>query len=509
MRSLVVLAVLAVVPSAAASVSFGFPAALQADLAWQDAQGLLVVAGNDTLAVTVSAGATVVNEIMDRRSWVVEQHNWGTIRGPLPTPWEEHDTVRLRDDVRFISQPGAMVFLTGTVDGFAANVDGHLTARGLGNCVGLELYKHEDPYRYPPGSCPGGSGADAVGSLTGAVNASGKHAQLVMLGFSHQDCIRCLHGGSTEVTHAEGLQPDDRVTVTKYRFARLSGHDLAVSITGNARAIAVEGSPWNLSAEGHIRLPLAHGPVCPDACFDAGGRSIMIQGAMRFVNLSTSGDRPSSLQADMAGTWLSVRTDETEAWATASDTVVATATLVGLALLVKFAGFVLRVMGRDPLRHPKRASVAEYIREHPGATFRELLRGTGIASGTVRHHVAVLRQHGVIEEYRHLETLRYFERGSSESARWKDIVHLREPELARLHEWLTGVGPSFQKDILAASAAWGWSRSTTQHRLKRLVAGGLISVTDQGRLRRYTVLRGDPSTQPEPPEVESVRAVPV
>jgi hypothetical protein len=36
--------------------------------------------------------------------------------------------------------------------------------------------------------------------------------------------------------------------------------------------------------------------------------------------------------------------------------------------------------------------------------------------------------------------------------------------------------------------AEGWSRSTTQHRLSRLVDGGVASIRLQGRLKMYSIV---------------------
>ena len=146
---------------------------------------------------------------------------------------------------------------------------------------------------------------------------------------------------------------------------------------------------------------------------------------------------------------------------------------------------------RDPPRNPRRRRLLEAIRLRPGATFRELVRETGLAAGTARHHLTMLRRSGRIEEHRHHSTLRYFEAGRFDD--WEAVVLLREPDLAMLHAWVREHPGSIQRDVLVAARSWGWSRSTTQHRLQRLVAGGLLEVVPAGRRKAYRAARREAS----------------
>jgi predicted transcriptional regulator len=139
----------------------------------------------------------------------------------------------------------------------------------------------------------------------------------------------------------------------------------------------------------------------------------------------------------------------------------------------------------DALEHPKRQKVYGYILVHPGATFREVVRETGYATGTTRHHLTILKRSNAIMEQKYLQTLRYFENHGRYTETWDTIALLREEPLALLHQWVMGNPMNNQKAILAAMAEVGWSRSTAQHRLSRLVDGGLVSMRPQGRMNMY------------------------
>ncbi len=141
-------------------------------------------------------------------------------------------------------------------------------------------------------------------------------------------------------------------------------------------------------------------------------------------------------------------------------------------------------MQMDPL--PRRR-ILDYVRGNPGATFREVLRNTGLSDGAGRHHVNVLVREARVLERTHRSTLRYFENAAPFRDHWRAVVLLREPELMAMHGWIATNPGCTQKDILAwAAEVPGWSRSTTQHRLKRLVDEGLLTLKPHGRFKRYS-----------------------
>jgi predicted transcriptional regulator len=84
-------------------------------------------------------------------------------------------------------------------------------------------------------------------------------------------------------------------------------------------------------------------------------------------------------------------------------------------------------------------------------------------------------------------------------------VLLREPALNALHEWIERHAGAAQREILDAMLAQGWSRSTTQHRLQRLVAGGAVELGNQGRRRTYRLRPAAPSAAAAGPPIGPVR----
>jgi predicted transcriptional regulator len=148
-----------------------------------------------------------------------------------------------------------------------------------------------------------------------------------------------------------------------------------------------------------------------------------------------------------------------------------------------------QIAAADALDHPRRQQLLALIREDPGASFRAIARLLDMQAGTVRHHLNVLRRSGLIVERIHGATTRFFDAEARDDD-WVGTVLRRDADLATLHDWLKLNPRASQGQVLHAMAAKGWQRSTTQHRLKRLVEGGLAAVFAQGRYKLYTADSG-------------------
>jgi predicted transcriptional regulator len=161
------------------------------------------------------------------------------------------------------------------------------------------------------------------------------------------------------------------------------------------------------------------------------------------------------------------------------------APLPGSLLLAKLVVSILftRMRGEDALEHPNRRSLMEHITNDPGINFRGLVRVSGIAAGTTRHHLTILVRSGLVAEQGFGSTRRFF--AGSAGGGWEHKVLMREPGLRQLFDWVAANPGSTQMQVLDAMAAGGWSRSTTQHRLQRLSAAGAVQVRWQGRYKRY------------------------
>ncbi|MHB1260924.1 MAG: helix-turn-helix domain-containing protein [Thermoplasmatota archaeon] len=138
--------------------------------------------------------------------------------------------------------------------------------------------------------------------------------------------------------------------------------------------------------------------------------------------------------------------------------------------------------------HPRRRSLLAFVHDNPGAGFREIARKTGIPPGTARHHLTILMHSGMIVELPHGNTKRFFANDEHHEESWSTTVLLRDPALAVLHAWLKDNRMASQRHVIEAMQRNRWSRSTTQHRLQRLVTGGAASIQLQGGLRLYSAI---------------------
>lgn len=293
----------------------------------------------------------------------------------------------------------------------------------------------------------------------------------------------CLPGGGRTTQQRGALGTS--VWQEKFTFERLEG-ELSLSARLELQHVVLAGPSIDVTNEGETTLPAADGKPCND-CTHISGQTIRIEGVAQFANLRPEG---AGFSAGLTGDFQRARLDET--WVSPSrlgQVGAATAAALGLAVVVKivFATLFTRLSKQEALEHPKRKTIFTYVQQHPGANFREVARNTGIASGTVRHHLTVLERAGHLVEHQHQGTVRLFENHGKFDQNWADVVLLREPALNELNDWVKAHGPCPQKDILEGMEQLGWSRSTTQHRLERLVEGGLVSIRLQGRLKIYSI----------------------
>jgi predicted transcriptional regulator len=155
-----------------------------------------------------------------------------------------------------------------------------------------------------------------------------------------------------------------------------------------------------------------------------------------------------------------------------------------------------RMTDDQALEHPNRRRLLDHIVQDPGINFRGLVRVSGIAAGTTRHHLTILVRSGLVAEQGYGSTRRFF--AGSAGGGWEHKVLLREPGLRRLFDWVAASPGATQMQVLDAMAAAGWSRSTTQHRLQRLAEGGAVQVRWQGRYKRYWTAAAKAAGDPLP-----------
>lgn len=298
-------------------------------------------------------------------------------------------------------------------------------------------------------------------------------------------CNGCPNGSdrAIEMYRAGGATVESRALA----FHEFTTSDGNLQLSATPSFIAFGGAAPDFFVDGHARLPEVEGISCAQC--KAGEQTLSISGALEFHGLAINegGRAVATLRGEFSG----ARIDEAPLAVEnlgAARVAIATAATVGLLAAIKFLAIPLftRLSKAEALEHPNRQRIYAYIQEHPGANFREVARMTGIASGTVRHHLTILERSGHIVEHPHQGTVRLFENHGKFDHNWSDVVLLREAPLAQVHAWLQVHPHSPQKDVLAAFEGLGWSRSTTQHRLARMVEGGVVAMRLQGRLKIYS-----------------------
>ena len=364
------------------------------------------------------------------------------------------------------------------------------------SCLGRFLVESEREPNHSRDRCMAG---DAVAVRTNAggpfsINLSGLHE----IEWHNLD-VRCNANScpprgerSQEETSMGGTTVQNRT----HRFTQLlfESQEGSLELSGTGSTILFGGAAPSFVIDGWVRLPLANSQNC-DSCAGPQANTVEAEGIIHLDQVRVGPD--GALLATMSGDLASARFDEQPvdpavlsgmAWGAVA------ATTVGLGLLLKLlvAPLFTRLSKAQALEHPRRKLIFEYVQQHPGANFREVARKTNIAAGTVRHHLTILERSGHLVERPHLGTVRLFENHGKFDHNWSDVVLLREPTLAVIHDWLRDHPQSPQKAILEAMEHIGWSRSTTQHRLARLVDGGLATIRLQGRLKIYTAAQSPP-----------------
>jgi len=291
-------------------------------------------------------------------------------------------------------------------------------------------------------------------------------------------------------------------------FIELAARGGTLRGNGSGGVLFVSGQAPAVDVQGWARLPAAQLDSDCSICEVDGQQTLLIRGHFSLNNLARSG--PNSMQGNLGGNITSARLDEQVVDPSvlglnaATGTAAAIATATGLFIVTKILiGALFTRRKKDVLDHPRRKAIFTYVCSHPGATFREVAREVGLAAGTARHHLTVLRRAGHIVEHPFRSSVRFFENHGKFANNWRETVLLREPALSVLEDWIKENPGAAQKDILDAMAhLHQWSRSTTQHRLGRLVGEGLAHVTHSGRLLHYKpgpsplVQRATPAPRP-------------
>ena len=127
-----------------------------------------------------------------------------------------------------------------------------------------------------------------------------------------------------------------------------------------------------------------------------------------------------------------------------------------------------------------------YIEQHPGIRYRELLRLTGLVNGVLTYHLAGLENANMIKVERGLKITRYYPINVSEkeSAILKFVRH--EPIRKIVLFILEYDMPTFNEIVLHT----GKAPSTVSSHLKRLKESGIVSVR-HGECYQYRLVERD------------------
>lgn len=154
---------------------------------------------------------------------------------------------------------------------------------------------------------------------------------------------------------------------------------------------------------------------------------------------------------------------------------------VGLASLQEWTGH-----GESSMKaNENRDRLLAIITLHPGLGIREAARRLGLPLGSLKYHADYLEMHGILHKAKFQGRQLLFPYQAPQGKELAEIILLRDPHLLQVHRWLQANGPVAQRGILNAIEA---PRSSVQHRLDRLAAGGLVRSQFIGRERVYEVI---------------------
>lgn len=420
--------------------------------------------------------------------------------GPIgaPAPGVPKDYTPFQADLNFGQGPGSIYIeaaeISWTTVGQDAALD-HLPAFGCLTAAS-QTQQEEHSARYDQ-LCK----TEAVGMTMPTSPTFTLHATGVKTVEWHDAALTC-HAPSDSECPTGGKREEQRTDVgTGYvirrqlTFERVSAGNGTLDASGSAALLVVGGKTLGVAVAGHARLPLASAPPACQGCLAPDGQTFLADGdfTLRGVALQSDGTLSGRIEGDLAN----VRFDETsiDPAAIGLGAVVAAgvAAAVGLSFLLKpLAGSLFtRVQPGEVLRNRNRRAIFDYIGQNPGAGFNELQRALDVGKETVSYHVRVLLNAGKITQQSHGNTRRFFPAGFDAGQRTRTVL-LRTKALDDLYALVERHPNLAQGEIMdLAAKEMGWSRSTTQHRLGRLVKAGLVATQREGRSLLHSAQSAD------------------
>lgn len=139
-------------------------------------------------------------------------------------------------------------------------------------------------------------------------------------------------------------------------------------------------------------------------------------------------------------------------------------------------GLFSRVQPDQVLEHPQRQRLVLAVESEPGIHYQALLRKTGLAKGTLEHHLHVLTGAGHLRRVRDAGYTCYFV--------GKPVVGAAATKAEGARRLLQELQAHPGLGLVEAAAAAGLSPATASHHLARLEEAGLVRSMRDGRIRR-------------------------
>lgn len=319
------------------------------------------------------------------------------------------------------------------------------------------------------------------------------HVEWYAASITCQLASACPEGGGPQIVHFPAPQ-NYEINSERHTYEYLAGRGMALEGRGTLDFALFGAGRLTLGIDGSVRLPLAAADGSCQDCVLPSNQTFTATGNLTLADLEAT---DSGLQANMKGKLSSAYFDEVavdpeSVFGTRVAVVGAVAVGGGFVLFKVAKAFVSALFTRHkeegPLTNERRRRLYEHIASHPGIHFREALRGADVPAGSGRHHVTKLVLAGLVVERRHHNSVCLFPRDERfNDGSWQELAALRDPDLRRLHDWLKTNPSRPQNEIVAAfGQLHGWTRSTTQQRVRQLVRDGLVQFQQRGRYKIYS-----------------------
>ncbi|MBE0524873.1 MAG: winged helix-turn-helix transcriptional regulator [Methanosarcinales archaeon] len=144
-----------------------------------------------------------------------------------------------------------------------------------------------------------------------------------------------------------------------------------------------------------------------------------------------------------------------------------------------------KIFKKNILDNPKRLKIYNFIEEHPGVYFRELVKRIGLKKGTVEYHLEVMETQKMIVSHKSKGKLRFFLNHSTYKKEDKTVIAALKNDTHRkvILEILNS--QSITQKNLAKKI--GVSTPTISDHIKYLKKEGIVKTDTKGRYTIYSI----------------------